>query len=158
MFRCIRTPPCITCWILLLLNLHCMWPCRNLSLLFMHCIILGRTLQICCSYIYVACVCSKILLLLFYIFIYTSCTSFLLLVLYCRYGKTGMACPLQYTFLTSKPVSGIKMGDNRLLLWQQCCHANQSFASLEGGSRQKVTTSDIIREGQKRDILSETLF
>ena len=40
-----KTPLCITCWILLLLNLHCMWPCRNLSLLFMHCMVLGRTSQ-----------------------------------------------------------------------------------------------------------------
>ena len=43
------------------------------------------------------------------------CTIFLLLVLNCRHGKTRMACSLKCTFLTSKPASGIKMGDNRLL-------------------------------------------
>ena len=45
MFRCIRTPLYIECWILLLINLHCMWRCRNLSLLFIHCTVLIRTLQ-----------------------------------------------------------------------------------------------------------------
>ena len=63
----------------------------------------------CCFYNYVACVCSKILLPLSYIFmVYLVPCIFLLLVLNCRYGKTGMACLLQYTFLTSKPVSGKK--------------------------------------------------
>ena len=45
MFRCIRTPLYIECWILLLISLHCMWRCRNLSLLFIHCTVLIRTLQ-----------------------------------------------------------------------------------------------------------------
>ena len=133
MFRYIRTPHCITCWILLLLNLHYMWPCRNLSLLFMHCIVLGRTLQNPTSAVFtfmLGVYVAKILLLLSYVFMYTPCTTFLLLVFNCRYGKTRMACPLQYTFLDSKPVSGIKMVENRLLLWQQCCHARGLFKHL----------------------------
>ena len=127
-----KTPLCITCWILLLLNLDCMWPCRNLSLLFMHCIELDRTFQntAYADFTFMLRVyAAKSFCCFSYIFMYTPCTIFLLLVFSCRYGKTGMACPLQYTFLTSKPVSGILMGDNRLLLWQQCSHANQSIAS-----------------------------
>ena len=47
MFCCIGTPLYIICWILLLLNLHFKWltPRANLSLMFIHCIVLGRTLQ-----------------------------------------------------------------------------------------------------------------
>ena len=75
----------------------------------------------CCFYIYVACICSKILLLLSYIFMmYLAQSFFAGFELQVRQNRNGLASP--YTFW-----SGIKMGDNRLLLWQQCCHANQSF-------------------------------
>ena len=50
------------------------------------------------------------------------------------------------------------MGDNRILLWQHCCHANQSFASKEEGSGKKLTTSDMRIEGQKKEISSDTLL
>ena len=149
MFRYIRTPPYITCWILLLLNLHCMWPCRNLSLLFMHCIVFGSTLQnpTFAVFTFMLPVYVAKSFCCFLTFLWCTSTIFL-----CWFW-IEMAKPkwhaLEYTFLTSKPVSGMKMGDNRLY---------QSFSSYEGGSGQKMTTSDMRRDGQKRDILSDTLF
>ena len=70
---------------------------------FVHCrILLLLFLQLCCMCMWQN---PSAALLHFY---GVPCTIFLLLVLNCRYGKTGMACPLLYTFLTSKPVSGKK--------------------------------------------------
>ena len=124
MFRCIRTPLYIECWILLLINLHCMWRCRNLSLLFIHCTVLIRTLQNPTSavftimlHVYVAKSFCRSLTFLWCTLHNLSFAGFELQV---RQNRNGLPSP--YTFW-----SGIKMGDNRLLLWQQCCHANQSF-------------------------------
>ena len=107
MFRCIRTPLYITFfwWIYIACDLAeiflcCLWIVpywvvhyRILLLLFLH----------------LCCVCMKQNPSGSFLHFYgVPCTIFLLLVLNCRYGKTGMACPLLYTFLTSKPVSGKK--------------------------------------------------
>ena len=61
-----------------------------------------------------------------------------------------MASPLQYTFLTSKHVSGIKMDANRLL-------CDSSAAALTSLLPARKEVRDIRREGQKREILSDTL-
>ena len=63
-----------------------------------------------CFYIYVAWVILQNLSAAFLHFYGVPCIIFLFLVLNCRHVKTGMVCLLQYTFLTSKPISGIKMG------------------------------------------------
>ena len=126
MFCCIRTPLYIICWILLLLNLHCMWPCRNLSLLFMHCIVFGRTLQnptfAVFTFMLPVYVAKSFCCFLTFLWCTLHNLSFAGFELQVRQNRNGLPSP--YTFW-----SGIKMGDNRLLLWQQCCHANQSFAS-----------------------------
>ena len=56
MFCFIRTPFYITCWILLLLNLNCTWPCRAFSLLFILCIVLGRRILIL-LFLHLCCMC-----------------------------------------------------------------------------------------------------
>ena len=131
MYCCIRTPLYIACWILLLMNLHRMWHCRNLLLLFIHCTVLVRTLQNPTSAVFTIMLHVHVAKSFCRSLTFLWCTlhnlSFAGFELQLR--QTGMAFPFQYTFLTSKSVYKKKMGGNRLLLWQHCCHANQSFAS-----------------------------
>ena len=128
-YLCIWTPLYITCWILLLLNSHCMWltSCEKLSLLFIHCIVLSRTLQKPISAVftskwrvYVAKSFCCFLTSLWHILRTLHNLSFAGFELQARQNWYGMPSPMH--FFDHEPISGIKMGENRL--W---CDSSAAF-------------------------------
>ena len=131
MLGCIGTPFYIKCWIVLLLNLHCMWftPCRNLSLLFMHCIGLDRTLQNPTSavlHLCDVCVLQNP---------FAACLHFMAYFaqLFCWFWIAGTAKlgrhALYSTLFDQQICIWYKNGRQQTFMWEQCCRAKKSFAS-----------------------------
>ena len=108
----------------------------------------------CCFWICVACVCCKIPLLLFYIFMALYNLSFADFELQIRQNRDGMPSPVH--FFDQQTCIWYKNGRQQTFTVTAVLPRQPVFCQL-GGSRQKETTSDTRGEGQKRDILSDTL-
>ena len=133
MFHCIVAPLYITYWILLLLNLHCMWltPCRNLSLLFRHCTVLVRTLQYPTSAVFTFMWRMYVAksLCCFLIFLWRTLHNhfFASFELLSRQNRDGMHSPVHFFY--QQTCIWYENRRQQTFIWQQYYRANQSFAS-----------------------------